>query len=246
MALAQIIWWGIGLTMIYDISETVLHSSHAFAIALYSSLMIISAWLRVRAMTVIAIFLLPALLATLYFLFFDGINGQHAFAHWTQMLHVKAIEYIGWLLLVAGSFITGQFMLGGEFPYKKLLSTLGLVCLGAGAYMMIDSAIISMQESGQSNMTFLIVQQSSYFMWLIGVSSKPPASTQEASRRRAIFTFPRLPIKPTVLILGTIFFVGYDYLVQQLALGWQYLSMILPPIAMMFRHKWIRYFTFCS
>jgi hypothetical protein len=246
MALAQIVWWGIGLTLIYDTAETVFGCAHSLAIALYSSLMIVSAWLRVRAMTWIAVLLLPTLLATLYLLFFEGVPGEGLLALWTQMVNVKAIEYIGWLLLVAGSFITGQFMLGNSSPYRTALSFLGLACLLSGGYMMVDSAIISMQASGQSNMTFLVVQQSSYFMWLVGVSSKPPTSSQEVSRRQAIFTFPRLPVKPTVLVIGTLFFVGYDVFIQKLAVGWQYLSMILPPIAMIFRHKLIRYFTFCS
>lgn len=246
MALAQIIWWGLGLTMIYDTAERVFHLPHLWAIAMYSSLMIISAWLRVRAMTVVGVLLLPVLLATIYFSWRGGISGQGYGAQWTQMLSTKGKEYMGWLLLVAGSFITGQFMLSRSSAAKKWLPYVGVLSLGLGAYMTINAAIIDMQLNGQSNMTFLIVQQSSYFIWLIGVSSKPPKTAQEVSRRRVIFVFPRLPMKPTVLLLGTAFFVGYDAIVLQMAVGWQCITMLLPPIAMVFRHKWIHYFSFYS
>lgn len=229
MVCAQILWWGVGLTLAYDVAETLFHWPHWLAMSLYGCLMIVSAWLGVRAMTIVGAMLVPALLAAIYFSIVEAVPGSSLFALWTQLMSIKAFEYIGWFLLVLGSFISG---------HKKRLSIMGIVSLALGAYMMIHFAVSQMHVSGQSNMTFVIVQQGSYFMWLIGVSSKSPRSTREAWRRRAIFVFPRLPVKPFVLLAGTALVVGYDMLAQTLTGAWAYLMMVLPPLAMMLTHKW--------
>jgi len=230
MVCAQILWWGVGLTLAYDVAETLFHWPHWLAMSLYGCLMIVSAWLGVRAMTTIGTMLVPALLAAIYFSFCEAVPGTNLFALWTQLMSTKAFEYIGWFLLVLGSFISG---------HKKRLSIIGLVSLALGAYMMIHFAVSQMHASGQSNVTFVIVQQGSYFMWLIGVSSKSPRSTREALRRRSIFIFPRLPVKPVVLLAGTALVVGYDMLAQTLTGVWAYLMMVLPPLAMMLIHRCI-------
>lgn len=163
MTLAQIIWWGFGLTMIYDTAEIVFHCPYIGAMVIYSSLMIISTWLNVYAMIMMTFIALPTLMVIIY-LSSWGVQ-------WIQMLNMKSIEYIGWSLLMMSSFIT--------------------------------------------------VKQ-----WL------------------SFFIFPRVPVKPTILFLGTAFFVGYDYIVLQISGQWQYVSMLVPLIAIVFRHRGVRHFSF--
>lgn len=238
MMLAQIIWWGLGLTLLYDTVETIFHWPHWLAMVLYASSMIVSAWLGVRAMTWVGLCLLPALIAILYFSVCKGLAGDSGFALWTQMVSFKAFEYLGWLLLVLGSFVSSAVILGGQYQTRKLLSFIGLASLSVGGFMMIDFALSNMQASGQSDVMFVMVQQGSYFMWLLGVSTREPRTLHEASKRRALFVFPRLPVKPIVLLLGTLLVVGYDYVAQHLFGLIQYFFVMLPPVTMMLIRRW--------
>lgn len=233
MMFAQIIWWGLGLTLLYDTLETTLHLPHWVAMVVYASSMIVSAWLGLRAMTCLGIAFLMPLVATIYFSLHEGLTGTSTFALWTQMVNMKASEYLGWLLLVFGSFVSSAVIFSGQYQTRKLLTLIALASLSAGGFMMVSYALSSMQSSGNGDMMFMVVQQSSYFMWLLGVSSREPRSASEATSGRALFVFPRLPVKPTVLLIGTLLVVGYDYMAQHIMGPLQYGVLLLPPLSMM-------------
>lgn len=232
MLTAQILWWGLGLTLSYDICESLLHWPHWMAMASYAALMIASTWFGLRSMVLIAFLTFPSLLGILYFSAFDVLAGTSFVALWSQLLASKLLEYLGWFLMVLGSFINAA-----DGNAKKItISTLACyACLALGSILMITSAVQLAQNNDPAKQLFIGVQQISYFLWAFGLTSAK--ITQAKPEKPSI----KLPSKYFLLIAGTIGIVIYDWMFLSIS-GWiQCGFMLLPPFALLLIS---RYFSF--
>lgn len=235
MLVAQILWWGLGLTLAYDICESLLHWPHWMAMVLYSALMIASTWFGLRSMILIACLTLPSLLGVIYFSIFEAMTGTSLLALWSQLLTSKLLEYLGWFLMVLGSFVNGA----GYYSHPRKITMISFacyMCLAIGGIMMIASAVQLAQNSAPAKQLFIAVQQASYFLWVFGLTSAKMTKPQERAQQKQRI---KLPSKYFLLIIGTIGIVIYDWLFLSIS-GWAQCGfMLLPPFALLLLSKYV-------
>lgn len=238
MLTAQILWWGLGLTLAYDICESLLQWPHWIAMTLYSALMIASTWFGLRSMILIAFFTLPSLLGVFYFSAFDVLTGTSFIALWSQLLANKLLEYLGWFLMVLGGFINAA-----DNTKKITISTfVCYACLAIGGTLMLASAVQLAQNSDPAKQLFIGVQQISYFLWIFGLTStkitQSQAKQEKPKPQKPSF---KLPSKYFLLIAGTIGIVIYDWMFLNIS-GWMQCGfMLLPPFALLLLSRYVSF-----
>src|SRR5688572_26665720 len=89
---AQVVWWGMGVSLVYDVAEFIFHWPHFIVVGLYAGMMIASTWFGRRAMIAISFFTMPALCSILYFSATQALPGNSAWALWSQMSCLKFLE----------------------------------------------------------------------------------------------------------------------------------------------------------
>lgn len=232
--ISQIIWWGMGISLFYDVAETILSWPHLVVVTLYSSLMIASTWFGIRVMLFLSIFTVPALLSLLYFSCAQTLSGNTFLALWSQMLTTKSLEYVSWLLLVMGSF--ASVSQAKRIPKREgysfnLTSVIALIGFAGGVSLMFFSGINSVIANSQTDMILILAQQGSNIIWVMSLASSPYGNKKSKTIHRAAKTSMRL----LLLLLGTLGAVFYDWFSHsQYMMGWlQYPSVFLPPLVMM-------------
>lgn len=231
---AQIIWWGMGISLFYDIAESILSWPHLVVVSLYSSLMIASTWFGVRVMFVLSMITLPALLSLMYFSFVQPLSGDTLWALWSRMLTAKSVEYVSWLLLLTGSFAsvahsrTANHKTGHYFHLTSAIALAGFV---GGLSLMFFAGLNSVIASTQTDIVLILAQQGSNIVWVMGLAKSPVKGNSTHSVTRLSKT----SLRWLLLFVGTLGAIFYDWLSHsQYMMGWlQYPSVFLPPLVMM-------------
>lgn len=241
LVIAQILWFGIGVTLFSDTAEKILNWPHLLVVALSSLLMIASAWFSLRALLVLCLATLPGILSALYFSLKHQVPGTEGLALWTQMISMKSMEYISGLLIMMGYCIRPQAQPNSST--KKMNWSTVLACLGfmlGNALVIASSMKVSMADNQVSFSTALAEQGSTIVgLLLLGFSARS-ANAQKLSQLGNILSrFTKFPLKGLVVIVGVSCAIFTDWFSQYLY-GWlYYASSLFPPLAMIIVSKFL-------
>lgn len=234
---AQIIWFGIGLSLLADIAETLLHWHHLLAVALSSALMIASTWFGLRSIVILSTLVVPAMLAVVYFALTQTTPEEGLLDLWTQMVRVKSMEYFSGLLIIMGGFIKGSSSKTSLQPAKKIDLKSVVACLGFGAGngLVVLTAVNGAVADGTEIVPILAQQGSSILgLCLLGLSAKTSSFSTLSNCGRLISEYTKIPLRLVVLFAGTVCAVYFDWCSQYMSVGWlQYMSMCLPPLILL-------------
>lgn len=229
---SQIIWFGIGLSLLSDTLESFLHWPHLLAVALSSCLMIASAWIGIRSMVILSAFLLPVILSSVFLSLAQVDQTSGFLGLWTQMVRLKSIEYISGLFLVMGSII------GTSANGKKSNTGPIVACLGfaVGNGLMVFSDLNYAIADGQASIMPILAQHGSSMLGLclLGLSARTSSNSKLSICGKVISQFTRIPLRGVVLVAGTASAVYFDWCFQYVV-GWpQYVGLCVPPLILMF------------
>lgn len=223
---SQILWWGFGVTLCYDITESLLGWPHYQAIMLYSALMIMGSWLGPMSILLVGLFTLPSLIATLYFSCLGALPGESVIALWTQLLVEHTFDYLGWFLMVMGSFING-------IDNQRLTHRgASIGCLILGALFMLTAAVYNSLAGNFSEKMFLLVEQGSYFLWIIGLTNQQPKSKCTLFKNKML---QRL----LILLIGVIAMLIYDWFYQNITGFTRYGIVFIPPLFILWLGRYV-------
>ncbi len=226
--LTQIVWFSIGLSLFYDTAETVFHVPHRLAVALYSVLMVGSAWMGVRVMVILCLLSIPPFLGTLYFSFTHALPGESLLALWSQMVSAKSIEYTSGLMIMMGSMI-GCVSISTQAKGKKINIALVLSMLGiiVGNGLVVYSGVVYDLSSG-TDLNTMIGHQT---ITVLGVMLYA-MNTKKTTYKSYAFYGQRFPLslRIAILALGILTAILYDWF-SQYFIGWMYYaSMVITPM----------------
>ncbi len=235
MLSAQIIWFGVGLTLFSDTAEKIFNCPHLVVVALSAMLMIASAWFSLRALLALCLVTLPCVISMMYFSVGEAVPGSEPLALWTQMLSMKSLEYTSGLLIMMGYYIRPVSMTPDvnvkKFSAAKVLAALGFL-LGNGI-IIYSSMKVSMADSEVSFATALAEQGSTILgLLLLGFSARSANAQRISQLGSLISQFTQLPVRGLMLVVGMLCAIFTDWYSQYLY-GWMYYaSTLIPPLAM--------------
>lgn len=228
---AQILWWGLGLTLAYDICEVIFHWPHWMAIVLYSALMISSSWFRNDVLVLIGLLTLPSLLGTAYFTVFPAHQGTPFIGSWGVLLNLKSYEYLGWFFMVLGSFINAMLVPSKKNRLIKVVCCLSIIL---GGLMMLKSAMVAAQFKEPPERVFILLQQVSYFLWIFGVSSTQAKQTKPKVKSKN-------PMRLAILCAGILIMLLFDIIFLNTTGIMKYIVVFLPPLSIMILSKYLSF-----
>jgi len=212
MIVAQLIWFGLGLSLLYDITEMLLHWPHLVVVVLYAGLMISTPWMGPRVMVSLSLLSLPAILSGLYFAITAPLPGDSFFALWSQMTSTKTVEYLGWMLVMMGYYISSA------------RSNIGTLVTGVG-FLVGNGLVVYAGD-------YAAATQGSYILGLIllALCAKIASQTKLVCVSRHVSRVTKIPTKMMMLLAGICSYMLYDWYYQYLD-GWAlHASSICPPL----------------
>lgn len=240
---AQILWFGIGMSLFSDTTETILHWPHQWVVALSSGLMIASVWFGIRAMIALCALTLPAIFSVLYFSFTQAVPGNDPLALWSQMVSVKSLEYMSGFLIMMGTCIRSASPSLATPSSKKLnLATLiagfGFV---TGNFLVIFSSMKASMSGSQTDFTTALLEQGSTILGLclLGFTARASSSRNLSHLGTMLYQVTTIPLRGMILLVGVLCAVASDWYSQYLV-GWlQYASVLIPPLAIVLVGKFL-------
>lgn len=241
---AQILWFGIGMTLFSDTTETILQWPHQCVVAISSGLMIASAWFGVRAMLALCALTLPAIFSVMYFSLTQAMPGSDPLALWTQMVSVKSLEYMSGFLIMMGTCIRTTSVQPSITPSaKKINVALVLACLGfvLGNILYIFSSMKASMADNQSDFLSALAEQGSTILGLclLAFSARASSHNRLSTLGTTLCQTTKLPLRGLILVVGVLCAVISDWYSQYLV-GWlQYASVLIPPLAIMLMGRFL-------
>lgn len=227
----QIIWFGVGLSVIYDLAETIFHWHHLMAVAIYSGLVILSTWIGIRAIMILSLLTLPAILSMVYFSWAQPLMGDGMLALWTQMISKKSLEYSSYLLIMMGGF---GCVHTSRHSNKKLNVGAMIACVG----VLVGNGLMLLlgRQSGETQMLLILAQQwpSILALCMLGLICKRVARASLKSERGLGFTLSTFQLRALVLVFGTLGSVLCNWAASIVGDWLQHVSFYLPWIALLF------------
>ncbi|MBS0286949.1 MAG: hypothetical protein JSR17_06615 [Proteobacteria bacterium] len=232
MLSAQILWFGVGVTLFYDTAETILHWNHYLVVALSAMLMILSTWFSLRALLVLCVATLPAILSMTY-LGAQVQPGEAPLTLWTQMLSMKSLEYVSGFLIMMAYYIRPAPQHPMVNTNKWRISTIfACVAMIVGNALVILSYMKTSMTDNQVTFGAALAEQSSTIvgLCLLGLTASA-ANVQKVSQLGSLFShYTKVPLKVLMLVVGTLCAIFVDWYSQYLS-GWlYYASSLLPPL----------------
>lgn len=240
---AQILWFGIGMTLFSDTTETILQWPHQAVVAISSGLMIGSAWFGLRAMLALCALTLPALCSMMYFSLTQAMPGSGPLALWTQMVSVKSLDYMSGFLIMMGTCIRPISLQPHATPSRKINAPLVIACLGfvLGNILYLFSSIKASMIASEIDFSTALAEQGATILGLclLAFSARTSSHGALSNFGNAVGQTTKLPLRGIVLFVGVLCAVVSDWYSQYL-IGWlQYASVLLPPLVIMLMGKFL-------
>ncbi|MBS0289300.1 MAG: hypothetical protein JSS07_04595 [Proteobacteria bacterium] len=241
MMTAQIIWFGIGLTLVADTAETIFHCPHLLAVAFSAMLMMASAWFSMRALLALCAVTLPGLLALMYFSWALAPSGTEVLALWTQMLSVKSLEYTSGFFIMMGSCIRPLSATKAHSRISLATVLAGLGFLVGNGLVIMSSMKTSMAADSQLDFASSLAEQGSTILGLclLGFSARATSLKRMSQLGTYLSSITKLPVRGVLLMVGALSAVFTDWYCQYLAGWFYYASILLPPLALVLMSKFL-------
>jgi|GEM_PF-3623841 len=233
---SQIIWYSVGLSIIYDVSERLWHWPHMIVAGVYGGMLVASAWLS-RPLVKWFSGLTLVLVACIACLAFAKANCQNLFIKGlVDIMTSRCVDYTSWMF-VMGSSILGCLSLIWYVKDKQINLALWVALfsflLGCVIAIMPEAAV--MHAKG-SDMEAILASQGLTIVWLAYWGMPMRGYNQKGNEgflNKAIAKYAKLPIRSVLLAMGAISYIFYDWACQYLA-TWLQIIWYFAPIALYF------------
>lgn len=239
---SQIIWYSVGLSLIYDVTERIWHWPHMLVAGVYGGMLVASAWLN-RSLVKWFSGVTLLLVACLAYLAFNKVGSQNLFIKGLiDIMASRYIDYTSWTF-VMGSSILGCLSLIWSVKDKQINLALWIALisflLGCAIAIMPEAQVL---HAKGANMEAILASQGMTIVWLAYWGMPMRGYNQKGNEgflNKAIAKYARLPIRSVLLTMGAISYVFYDWACQYLA-TWLQIIWYFAPIALYFytqKHK---------
>jgi hypothetical protein len=223
--LSQIIWYSVGLSLIYDVTERLLHWPHLAVAGAYGGLLVASAWLSRRAVKMLSIATLLVILSVACQ--FNFMNG------FVKMLAGRFVEYSSWVLVMTSSVLLGCVTLVWVVKDKKINLALwiALTSFTLGCAIAILPEATVMHAKG-ADVESILASQGASLIWLAhwGMPMRTSGRSQESMLNKMIARYARLPLRTVILTMGALSYIVYEWACQSLSIWLQALWLFFPVI----------------
>lgn len=234
LIVCQIMWYGLGLSLIYDTTERLWHWPHLLVAGLYGGLMLASMALSRRTLMMLGFLtIVNFLLIFIPTAASSNEASQTIYQSWHQMLSGRYNDYFCWGLVMASSVLGGRALAPNistcwKAAYK--VSAVASFILGC-AFGMVPYTK-TLLGSG-STWNDIAMSQTINFIWLAywGMPMKPVRHMEETRLSRFFVHHLKLPLLAAILIMGASSYMAYDWAFRFLPLWAQLLWLVVPIVA---------------
>lgn len=236
---SQIIWYSVGLSLIYDVAERIWHWPHLVVAGIYGGMLVASAWLSRRAVKIFTTLTLALLVCVAYYAFAE--NSQVAIMQGlVKVMASRYVDYCSWVF-VMGSSILGCLSLIWVVKDKQINLALWIALfsflLGCAIAILPEAAV--MRAKG-ADMESILASQGLSLIWLAYWGMPMRGHNQKGNEgvvNKAIAKYARLPIRTVLLSMGAISYIFYDWACQYLATWLQIIWYFLPIVIYFYTQK---------
>ncbi len=237
---SQILWYSVGLSVIYDVTERILHWPHLMVAGAYGGMLVASAWLSRRlvkwfsALTVVLLVGVAAVAlakANYNLAFLQGL---------VAILQSRYIDYCSWFF-VMGSSILGCLSVVWIKDDKKINLALWVALmsflLGCAIAIMPEATL--MRAKG-ADLETILASQGLTIVWLVywGMPMKSYGQKgNEGYLNKLIAKYLKLPMRTIILTMGAVSYIFYDWACQYLATWLQIIWFFAPVVVYFYMQK---------
>ena len=239
---SQIIWYSVGLSLIYDVTERLWHWPHFIVAGVYGGMLVASAWLN-RSLVKWLSSLTLLIVACLAYLVVAKTSCQEPFLKGlVDIMATRFVDYTSWVF-VMGSSILGCLSLVWYVKDKQINLALWIALfsflLGCAIAILPEAQVL---HAKGADMETILASQGLTIIWLAYWGMPMRGYNQKGNEgflNKTIAKYARLPIRTVLLTMGAISYIFYDWACQYLA-TWLQIIWYFAPIALYFymqKHK---------
>jgi hypothetical protein len=232
---SQIFWYSVGLSLLYDMTESMWHWPHIMVIAFYGGMLVASAWLSHLAVKTCAGLTLLLVLVISYFSFFGQSTDLGFMNGLVSIMSGRCIDYTCWVF-VMGSSILGRLTLVWTINKKKinLAVWIALASFLIGCSISILPQVTVMLAQGD-NLESILASQGLNLIWLAywGMPMRGNPKNNDGFLNQTIAKYVKLPKRYIILTMGALSYVFYDWACQYLA-TWLQIIWFFAPVVLYF------------
>lgn len=239
---SQILWYSVGLSIIYDVSERIWHWPHVIVAGIYGGMLVASAWLNRVAVKWLSGLTMLLVAGFSYLALTKATFQNHFVQGLVDIMASRSTEYTSWFF-VMGSSILGCLTVIWHTKDKQINLALWLALLSflLGCAIAILPEATVMHAKGVDLETIL-ASQGLTIVWLVywGMPMKGyNRKGNEGFLNKAIAKYARVPLRSVLVAMGAVSYVFYEWACQYLA-TWLQIIWYFAPIALYFylqKHK---------
>lgn len=233
LIVCQIIWYGLGLSLIYDTTERLWHWPHLMVAGLYGGMMLASMALSRRTFMMLGFITIVNFLL-IFLPLYMGIEASiDIYKDWFKMLEGRHADYLCWGLVMASSVLGGRSLdLNLTKAWKVYYRILAGSAFIAGCGFGILPSTQNLMSSGEP-WNDIALSQTINFIWLAywGMPMKPIRQVEDGRMSRFFVDYLKLPLIAAILIMGAGSYMAYDWVFRALPLWMQLAWLVLPIFA---------------
>lgn len=237
---SQILWYSVGLSVIYDVTERIWHWPHLVVAGVYGGMLVASAWLSRRAVKWFS-GLTVILLAVVATVALAKANFHQEFLQGlVAILKSRYIDYCSWFF-VMGSSILGCLSVVWIKDDKQVNLALwvALVSFLLGCAIAIMPEATQMRSKG-ADLETILASQGLTIIWLVywGMPMRSYGGKgNEGYLNRFIAKYLKLPMRTIILTMGAVSYIFYDWVCQYLATWLQIIWFFAPVVVYFYMQK---------
>ncbi|MGE3319212.1 MAG: hypothetical protein AB7I18_07935 [Candidatus Berkiella sp.] len=233
---SQILWYSVGLSIIYDVSEKVWHWPHTLVAACYGGMLVASTWLNRSAVKWLSSLTLVLILGFAYLALTKTTFQNHLAQGLVDIMANRKVDYASWFF-VMGSSILGCLTVIWQTKDKHINLALWLALFSflLGCAIAILPEAQTMRAKG-ADLETIMASQGLTIIWLVYWGMPMKGYNQKGNEgflNRAIAKYARIPLRTVLVAMGAISYVFYDWACQYLA-TWLQIIWYFAPIAIYF------------